>query len=227
MSVFRRLFLRLYNVIRPGPAERQLANEIDAHLALLEDRLRAHRVSRRTRRARCPAGSSGASSRPRNVQRDARSFVWLEDAGRDAHYAVRTLANAPWFTRLPSSPSPSASASVTIIYSVIHDVLLDPLPYRDSDRFVNVFVQDTQTGAVVAGAPALEFLDFKEEPALLRGCRRHARRRHAADRPERAEILRAVWVTPNFFDFMGLEPVVRAARPGRTTAGRMRRRWPC
>ena len=36
MSVLRRIFLRLYNAISPGRAERQLSKEIAAHLALLE-----------------------------------------------------------------------------------------------------------------------------------------------------------------------------------------------
>jgi hypothetical protein len=38
--------------------------------------------------------------------------------------------------------------AVTIIYSVIHNVVVDPLQYRDADRLVNVFVENVQSGAV-------------------------------------------------------------------------------
>ena len=40
----------------------------------------------------------GGVEQAKEQQRDARSFVWLEDATRDLAYAVRTLVRAPGFT---------------------------------------------------------------------------------------------------------------------------------
>ena len=225
MSALRRLFLRLYNVIRRGPAEQQLSKEIASHLALLEDRFRGQGLAPDAARAAARRAFGGVAQ-VKELQRDARAFVWLNDAARDARYAVRTLVHAPGFTLVAVFTLALGIGAVTIIYSVIHNVVLDPLPYRDSDRLVNVMVQDTQTGRVRGVFPSAEFLDFKEAStsfddvvgtlgfaALLNG-------------PEHAEILRGVWVTPNFFDFMGLSPVP-VVRWLPTMAGRMRRQWLC
>ena len=195
---------------RAGRAERQLADEIASHLALLEDRFRAQGLAPDEARVAARRAFGGVEQ-VKELQRDARSFVWLNDAGRDARYAVRTLVHAPGFTLVAVFTLALGIGAVTIIYSVIHNVVLDPLPYRDSDRLVNVMVQDTQTGRVRGVFPSAEFLDFKEAStsfedvvgtlgfgALLNG-------------PEHAEILRGVWVTPNFFDFMGLPPVLGRA----------------
>jgi putative ABC transport system permease protein len=97
---------------------------------------------------------------------------------------------------------------VTVIYSVIHDVLLDPLPYPDSDRFVNVLVQDTETGRVRGVLPAAEFLDYQQQSDVFEdvvGTRGESAMLTTA---EGAEVLRIVRVTPNFFDVMGLRPSI-------------------
>jgi ABC-type lipoprotein release transport system permease subunit len=40
----------------------------------------------------------GRIEQAKERQYDARSFLWLEDARRDLHYAVRSLARTPSFT---------------------------------------------------------------------------------------------------------------------------------
>ena len=81
---------------------------------------------------------------------------------RDLRYGVRALRRAPGFTFVAVLTLALGIGSVTVIYSVIHDVLLNPLPYHDSDRFVNVLVQDAETGSVRGLLPADEFLDYQE-----------------------------------------------------------------
>ena len=210
MSVLRRIFLRLYNAVSPGRAERQLADEIASHLALLEDRFRAQGLAPDEARVAARRAFGGVEQ-VKELQRDARSFVWLNDAGRDARYAVRTLVHAPGFTLVAVFTLALGIGAVTIIYSVIHNVVLDPLPYRDSDRLVNVMVQDTQTGRVRGVFPSAEFLDFKEASTSFEDVVGTLGFAALLNGPEHAEILRGVWVTPNFFDFMGLPPVLGRA----------------
>ncbi len=207
MSVLRRLFLRLYNVIRRGPAERQLSNEIASHLALLEDRFRAQGLA--PDEARIAARRAfGGVEQVKELHRDARSFVWLNDAGRDAHYAVRTLVHAPGFTLVAVFTLALGIGAVTIIYSVIHNVVLDPLPYRDSDRLVNVMVQDTQTGRLRSVFSSDEFLAYQEGSSGFEDVVGTLGFGAMLSDREHAEVLRGVWVTPNFFDFMGLGPAI-------------------
>jgi putative ABC transport system permease protein len=211
MSFSRRLLLRFYSVIRPGRAERQLAREITAHLALLEDSFRERGMTPEEARVAARRAFGGVDQ-AKELQREARSFAWLDDGKRDVAYALRTLGRTPGFTTVAVLTLALGIGSVTIIYSVIHNVLLDPLPYRHSDRLVNVFVQDLETGRIArSGFPAPEFLDYQEGSGVFEEVVGTMGVGMMYTGRERAEYLRAVWVTPNFFDFMGLPPLIGRA----------------
>jgi predicted permease len=207
MSFIRRLLLRFYNAVWPGRAERQLDREIGSHLALLEERFLARGLSRKEARAAARRAFGGVEQ-AKELQRDTRSFLWLDDARRDVQYAVRTLAGAPAFTLVAVLTLALGIGSVTIIYSVVHNVLLDPLPYPNSDRLVNVLVQDRKTGRARFTVSAPEFVDFKEGTTVFEDVIGTLGADMMYTDRERAEYLRAVWVTPNFFDFMGLAPLL-------------------
>ena len=94
MAAIRRLFLRLFNAFRPGRAERELAREMAAHLALLEDEF--VRRGMPPDEARLAARLAlGGVEQAKELHRDARSFVWLDDARRDVRYAVADAAAQP------------------------------------------------------------------------------------------------------------------------------------
>src|SRR5439155_17068046 len=86
----KRVLLRLYNAIRPGQAEGDLTREIASHLALLEDDFRRRGLP--VDEARLAARRTlGGAMHTKDLHRDARSFIWLDDFVRDARYAIRTL----------------------------------------------------------------------------------------------------------------------------------------
>ena len=142
------------------------------------------------------------------LDRDTRSFAWIEDTWRDVQYAVRTLARAPGFTAVAVLTLALGIGAVTVIYSVLHNVLLDPLPYRDSGRLVNVLLHDTQERRSRMSFPAPEFLDYRDHSSAFEDVVGTAGQSMMYSTPDRVEVVRAVWVTPNFFDFMGLSPLI-------------------
>ena len=58
---------------------------------------------------------------------------------------------------------------VTVIYSALRNILLDPFPYVKSDRMVNVFVTDAETGdRRYGGAMGQdESIDFLEQQTVF------------------------------------------------------------
>src|SRR4026209_938661 len=94
MGHLKRFFRRLINVMRPGREEAELEREIVSHLVLLEDEHRRRGLSAGAARrsARVPRGGI---EQTKERHRDARAFRWLDDARRDATYAVRMLRRHP------------------------------------------------------------------------------------------------------------------------------------
>src|SRR5260221_10133035 len=92
----RRLLLRLVNVFRPARAEPDLAREVSAHLTLLEDDFRRRGLSADDARLAAKRAFGGVAL-AKDLHRDARSFVWLDDARRDVRHAARLLRRDPLF----------------------------------------------------------------------------------------------------------------------------------
>src|ERR1041385_2347816 len=70
----------------------------------------------------------------RERRKDRREL--LDDIGRDLAFAWRNLRNTPAFTAAALTTLAVAIGANTAIYSVVHALLLAPLPFRDADRLV-------------------------------------------------------------------------------------------
>lgn len=204
IAAFRRFVARCHAFLRPGRADTALARELAAVRALSEERHRAAGLT--PSQAAAAAARELRAAHVGDLHRDARSFRWLEDARRDVRYAARTLARTPGFTALAVLTLAVGIGSVTVIYSVIHNVLLDPLPYPDADRFVNVRIE-APSGPVRDVLSPGELDAFARNPAFeeVVGTRGYLMLLTLGDR---TEAVRGVSVTPNFFPFMGLPPLL-------------------
>jgi putative ABC transport system permease protein len=69
-------------------------------------------------------------------------LVWLEDARRDLQYTFRRLGGAPGFTAVAILTLALGIGATTAIFSIVHALLLKPLPYKDADRLVRFPLTD-------------------------------------------------------------------------------------
>jgi putative ABC transport system permease protein len=63
---------------------------------------------------------------------------WLGDVEQDVRYAIRTLRKSPGFATVAVLTLALGIGATTAIYSVVDTILLQPLPFPDSDRLVRV-----------------------------------------------------------------------------------------
>ena len=73
----------------------------------------------------------------RRERRMARS-EWVNELKQDITYALRALRSAPGFTAVALLTLTLGIGANTAIFTVVHSVLLESLPYGDADRLVRV-----------------------------------------------------------------------------------------
>src|SRR6059036_2631663 len=134
----KRFFLRMLNTVLPARADDRLAREVASHLTLLEDDFQRRGMTPEDARLAARRAFGGVEQ-AKDRQRDARSFVWLDDARRDVLYAVRTLRRSPGFAAVAIVTLALGIGANAAIFSVVNAVLLRSLPYKDADGLFRIF----------------------------------------------------------------------------------------
>src|SRR5262249_33546244 len=145
----------------------------------------------------------------KDFQRQSRSVMWMDDVRRDVGYAFRTLTRSPGFTVVAVLTLAVGIGAVTVIYSVLRNVVLDPFPYSRSDRMVNVVLKDG-SGRVFRGPyfPAAEFLDYQDQSRVFEDVVGTSVEAVHWVHETGAERLFIAWMTPNGFTFLGVSPLL-------------------
>lgn len=155
-------------------------------------------------------GSAGVSDQqegPARVEgRHARLASWLGDWGRDLAYVVRSLRRSPSFTVAVIATLSIGFGGVTLIYTTIHRVLLDPFPYRAPDEMVVLTVRENVSGSRYV-APA-EFLDLQAQNDVFESVAGTMATEMHFVGPAGAERLRVAAGTSNMFTFLGVPPLI-------------------
>ena len=91
---------------------------------------------------------------------------------QDLSFGLRTLLRRPGFTAAAMTTLALGIGATVSIFSVVNGVLLDPLPFPDSERLVVLWSRDTETGsrsrgldhpdvrAIQEGVPGLSLVGF-------------------------------------------------------------------
>jgi putative ABC transport system permease protein len=97
------------------------------------------------------------------------AMAWFRDVEQDVRYACRTLRRAPGFAIVAVLTLALGIGATTAIYSVVDTILLQPLPFPDSDRLVHLV---ENVPSPVAGRPPVQrgvtYQEFREWRAHAR-----------------------------------------------------------
>src|SRR2546428_291645 len=173
MGHLTRFFRRLLNVIRSGRAEARLEREIAAHLLLLEDehRQRGLSVDEARRSARL---ALGGVEQTKELHRDARSFLWLDDLRRDLRHAGWLLRRIPLFTLTAALSLAVGIGATTTIFTVARALLLQPpAGVVEPRRVVDIGSSRMRSGFGPSSYP--NYLDIRQRTTTVDGVYAYSR----------------------------------------------------
>jgi predicted permease len=126
----------------------------------------------------------------------------------DLRYAIRTLSRAPGFTLAVVLTLGLGIGANTAIFSVVRGVLLRPLPHRDGDRLIYLRQSIDGPGGENILFSVPEILDFRNGAKSLGGIAEYSQMAYTLQGETDAVRINVGLVTGNFFQVMGLSPVL-------------------
>jgi predicted permease len=126
----------------------------------------------------------------------------------DLRYAFRSLSRARGFALTVILTLGLGIGANTAIFSVIRGVLLRPLPHRDGDRLVYLRHSINGPGGENIRFSVPEILDFRDGAKSLRGIAEYSGMIYTLQGESDAVRMNVGLVTGNFFQIMGLSPVL-------------------
>ena len=181
--------------------ERDLDEELAAHLAMDEDERRA-RGETAEDAARHARREFGNETLVREVTRAQWGFGGLERFAQDLRYGARLLRRSPAFTAVAILTLALGIGANTAILSVVEAVLLRPLAYADPGRLVVLLHRGYNPVA-----PA-NYLDWKVRTRSFRSmgaAEAWSANLTSGSDPEKLSAMR---LTPEIFPMLGIAPAL-------------------
>jgi len=196
--------------------EQELADEIESHLQLhIADNIRAGMTPEEARRR--AVLRFGPVESIKESYRDRRGVPALETLAQDVRSGVRMLRKSPGFTLVVMVTLALGIGANTAIFSVVHAVLLRPLPFADPDRLVRVWSAYPEEGVELGTTSPLDLADWRAQSGSFAAIAGYPNLRLSGfvlTGGEAPEELETVFVSEGFFEVFGVEPAL-----GRTLRG--------
>ena len=140
--------------------------------------------------------------------RDVRVGRLAEETLRDVSYAWRMLRKSPGFTLAAVATLALGVGANTAIFSVVHALLLAPLPYADPARLVFVWADQTAEGYPRAPLSGPELIDLDTRSSLFEGFGAIWATTAALTGDSEPEQLRIGLVSEDFFPLLGAHAAI-------------------
>ena len=159
LAYFRSLAARFF---RRSQTENELDEELRAHLQLRADDLERSGLGRieAERRARI---EFGGHERFKEECREAIAGNFIDILIQDLRFSLRTLARQPVFAVVAIVTLAIGIGMTTAMLSIVHDVLIRPLPYVNSERLYAIYTRSDSAGQTRIAASGPDYLDYREQ----------------------------------------------------------------
>jgi len=142
MRILDQIRMRLQMLFRRSREAQRLNAELEFHIdQQTAENIAAGMSSEEARYAALRAFGNPALLRER--ARESWSWSSMESLIRDLRYGIRTLARTPGFSLIVIFVMALGTGATIAMFTVVHSILLNPLPLPDIDRLVRAYEADT------------------------------------------------------------------------------------
>ena len=133
----------------------------------------------------------------------------LEAAWNDAGLSIRLLRRQPAFAAVALLTLALGIGGSTAVFSVVHAVLIRPLPYPEADRIVRFRIEASSPGSSVVfdALPVTTALTWGARSRTLSAMALYNDRALTLSTPDGPFRLTGISATPNLFDLLGVAPM--------------------
>jgi predicted permease len=125
---------------------------------------------------------------------------------QDVRFAVRTLTRAPGLSIVAILTLALGIGANSAVFSLVNTVLLRPLPFANADRLVTVF--EVRNGSERDNVSAHEYIAWRDNTRSFDGLAMYNLSGRTLTGRGDAVTLAAQTVTANFFDVLGIRPIL-------------------
>lgn len=195
----------------------ELNEELESHVMMAAEELVARGESK-TAAAEAARRELGNFSLLREVTQDAWGGRWWRDLLGDARYGLRMLTKNPGFTAVAILTLALGIGANTALFSVVHGVLLNPLPYPHSEQLVTL--HETKPNFATGSISFSNFLDWQKDNQTFSSMAIQRGTSFILTGLGEAEQLDALFVSSEFFRQLAVVPVIgRDFAPGEDRVG--------
>src|SRR5579871_3664722 len=216
MPSIRRVIAKFGNFFRRSRADQDLDREVSAHLTLLEDEFVRRGMSREDARMEARR-AYGSVEQAKQLHREERSVLWMEQTIQDSRYAFRSLLKTPGFTAVAVLTLALGIGANVAIFTVVNAVLLRPLPFQHPERLVRIFDDLNGAGVKDTGLSVPEFEDLRDRSGVFENISvlwPVSTALSGGDHTERIEMLGTSF---DYFNLLGAQPALGRVYDARDT----------
>ena len=164
------------------------------------------------------------SSIDRRHARALQARAWRTDVAGDLRQGFRIFRRSPGFSLLLLVIIALAIGANSASFTVLRATLVKGLPYADPDRIVHLWEigagTDNGTGANRSEASYPDFVDWRAQATAFAALEGYDQTNITIATPEGAVMTQGAYITPGFFDLLGVQPVLgRSFRPEENAPG--------
>ena len=186
----------------------------------LQEEMRLHRELRaqaEIERGSSPKEAHSAAQRRfgndlvlREASRDMWGWNWLETLLSDVRFALRQLRRSPGFTAAAVLTLAMGIGTTTALFTVVHSVLLEPLPFKDPARLLRLYEHSPDDKFPYNNNAAGVFAEWKKQSRsfsdlALVGGQEYNFSSAGGQLPEKVDAADCSW---NLFPTLGVEPAL-------------------